>query len=521
MGSKFCNIQLSLPPETVGFTVRGLAARRHVPGWVTLTGESLQWGETQKVARELSEKLHVPALSTEYFDDDFVELAVYVEGKRAARFVPQEYEGFRRVPGNPCAWRQAMGLPEAAEKTLKTVFRERDPETVLRLLEAVLACPLRACGEAPEDVPPPEDASFLNAYLRGLERRRGKKQNRTKLTLRSEVPYHRMDFISLPLLLNRDGEGRTPLWDVADGELRELFRAELPARIHTCLRDRITGRVYVRELGLPGSKADCRALVFSGDGRLLDDFPVPWDGWFEGVFPDPGRFFSDGACRNCVTRKTEWSLERRSSPERFSHILLLPGGKLFFFRQWAAPDSRALNRCSLNVINADGTGHIERELPHEAFLRAAVAVGDALYLGFQSPDCLACFDGELRERWSVPLKSWVHEIFPDPEAGTLTLYTVDAVETFDTETHTVTAVRAASPGEAIPPLGVLPGVGPVIWTGGVEVWDHFLIPVSRHRPKGTPFTLLQDGCRTLLVTSSYPESDTKPGLWRLYELKKV
>jgi len=46
-------------------------------------------GAYQEVIRRTSS----PMLSTEYFDDDYVEFAVYENGKFLTRHVPVEYEG--------------------------------------------------------------------------------------------------------------------------------------------------------------------------------------------------------------------------------------------------------------------------------------------------------------------------------------------------------------------------------------------------------------------------------------------
>ena len=143
MGSKFCNINIQgVPLETVRAAAPECQAFSCAPNWVTLVSPRFQWGCTQRYAKALSEAVPAPVLSTEYFDDDYVEFAVYREGQLAARHVPVTYEDLRRACGRTGAFMTAFGLSFADTPLLKKVFALRGCEESVLLMESLLGCPI-------------------------------------------------------------------------------------------------------------------------------------------------------------------------------------------------------------------------------------------------------------------------------------------------------------------------------------------------------------------------------------------
>lgn len=143
MGAKFCNLNIyGGDPEAVRAACSGLHVCQAVPRWITVTGGTLSWGTTQSAARILSKALGCPVLSTEYFDDDYVEFAIWLHGKRLTHHVPAAYEDFPRKKGNAKVFLETFGLSPLDEKPFKQALAEEDPEESVRLMEAFLGCPM-------------------------------------------------------------------------------------------------------------------------------------------------------------------------------------------------------------------------------------------------------------------------------------------------------------------------------------------------------------------------------------------
>lgn len=160
MGSKFCNLNLrgTIEQAALDAVLPGAKKFPWENGWTTLTWERLQWGSTQDQAKKLSMATGSPVLSTEYFDDDYVEFAVYREGKRAARHVPVTYEDLRKSRGRPEKFLEALGLNLADAPRLKKIFQAEDCEEATVLLESFLGCPMFGVDEdtPPTEIPDPE-----------------------------------------------------------------------------------------------------------------------------------------------------------------------------------------------------------------------------------------------------------------------------------------------------------------------------------------------------------------------------
>ena len=84
MGSKFSNLNVyGADPAAVEALCPGAAVRSLAGNWVTAAGGYPEWGTAQKEAKRLSGTLPCPVLSTEYFEDNYVESTAAANGRHA------------------------------------------------------------------------------------------------------------------------------------------------------------------------------------------------------------------------------------------------------------------------------------------------------------------------------------------------------------------------------------------------------------------------------------------------------
>lgn len=533
MGAKFANLNIRTADEAaVSALCPELKTRAVVPGWVTAAGENLEWGTAQKEARRLSKVLPCPVVSTEYFDDDFVEFAVYQSGKRTARHIPAAYEGYGPLKGKPKAWANALDLPQEGETALKAIFRETGPELSLRLLECVLGCPLWVDAEFLEEVAPP-DPAYLEAYL-DRKKAESKLKNQTKLVLLDEVAGDFGWHLTYPAVRREEQRDRKTFWAVKDGRFYQLFEQTVPGKaVGYRAQDRGDG-VSLLTFEDHGSREPADwgedTVVFSDRGEVLEIFRPGETALENGCFLDRDRVFLAGACWNIRTHQKEWDLNLGAAAYGIHTPCRLDGGRLavVYDLQGAPLDSY------LVTFFPDGSGKCVKKLPHFRHWESPAADGDDLYLACR--DRLTCYTPELEEQWSVQLEEDVGQLgkpYPDSVGRMLYMSTYRQVTAFNLETRRVSAVRKFAVGEDCFLQEVLPGVGPILLTGDAsfEVWDRELWTISRHRAKGNISQWLrQEGCLYLLTTRD-EERDVlnvdgqwqsvvkKPGCLRLYELK--
>lgn len=537
MGSKFCNLNVyggdlaaveSLCPD---FAVRSL-----VPGWVTVASESLAWGETQKAAARLSKALPVPVLSTEYFDDDYVEFALFQSGRRAARHVPAEFEAFRRIPGKSKAWAEVLGLSEENENLLPLVFKETDPETSLHLLECVLGCPLWVDAEWMDDAALPTK-DYLENYL-SKKREKKRIRSRTKLTLLDEITG---DFDGSYPLIKREAEsGQFSFWDIQDGKFRKLFQKEYPDILPQMASYRSPGQTESALL-MHGSwfhngKSGRFAQAFSEEGEVLDQWFCEGDE--EGVSPyisllDQDRTYDEGVCRNFRTHKVDWDLGLARDYTAIYTPLRFADGRLVI----AYSKKQSLQSEFLMSFRPDGSDRVVREVPYGQYVYgqcwdSPIVSGDKLYYG--SGKRIFCCNSLLEELWAIEIDEPIGYSRPHLDEITQTLYLphLHDLLALDLKTKKIRAKAASIPVKYLIILGILPGVGPILRMGDstIQVWNSDLEPVSSHRTKGSVGKIIsQDGriyLRThqkegyrIQWTNGEPEYIvTRPACLRLYEL---
>lgn len=213
MGSKFGSIHIQDGrTEEIIPLAPGHVVCQAMPGWVSVLDRDFQWGNTHQEARKLSAALPgYTVLSVEYFDDDFVEFALYRAGKKVTRHIPATYEAYDRHVGHMADFKTLLSLDGEEEKLLRLIFRETDPENSVHLIESLLGCPIWMDPEDPRPSEPAESRAYLERYA---AQKRQRIKNHTKLTVTDEgevsLPrYH------LTYPIQRWGEnGDIELWGV-------------------------------------------------------------------------------------------------------------------------------------------------------------------------------------------------------------------------------------------------------------------------------------------------------------------
>lgn len=152
MGTKFCNLNIrSYDFENIESVVSQFGVFQCTSGWITVVSEAFQWGKTQKYAKEISLSFGVPVLSTEYFDDDYVEFSLYDCGKLVTRHVPASYEYLPKKKGNVSKFIETLRINKMDESLLKNVLSITDCAQSVYLIESLLGCPIFGVKE---DSPP-------------------------------------------------------------------------------------------------------------------------------------------------------------------------------------------------------------------------------------------------------------------------------------------------------------------------------------------------------------------------------
>nr|MBQ4318663.1 hypothetical protein [Clostridia bacterium] len=111
MGRKFCNINIKgADAQYVQTIFPNLEVKSLADGWATVVGDELDYTSVRKTAVRISKAVDVPVLSVYYFDEDYAEFVLYRNGRRTARHIPAEYEGFERVRGKHTVWAEQLGI---------------------------------------------------------------------------------------------------------------------------------------------------------------------------------------------------------------------------------------------------------------------------------------------------------------------------------------------------------------------------------------------------------------------------
>ena len=523
MGSKFCNLNVfGGDRDAVKRLCAGYTVKAQAQSWVTVMSRDLEWGMAQKEARRLSKAILQPVLSTEYFDDDYVEFGVYLGGKRVARHVPAEYEGFPRVLGKSGAWAAQFGLSQSDEKALQVIFKETSPEASLRLLECVLGCPLWPDPEAPDGSFLP-DQSYLTEYLERKKAER-KIRNQTKLTLLDEVSGDFGHLVSYPAI-RTEPKNQISVWEIHENMFRKIFQREAnggAAPYRACAHggDRFLLTFFAHNSD--------QSYIFSHSGEILDTFQPSF---LYGSFLDHDRVFLDGTVWNLRTHRQEWRMDAADTAYGIEPPVRLRDGRCVIV--YDIRGDKQLESYLMTFL-PDSSEQVKIRLDSYCHWSHPLVSGDAVFLG--CGDRVVCYNGALEEQWDIPLSTGVGQLgkaFLDEVTRTLYLSTYDRVTASDLEKRQVSAVRRIPESEECYLHDLFPGVGPIMLTGdsSFQVWDQTLTPISRHRTKGVINQVVHQNGSVYLLTNSLAENTMqktehgwkllplKPGCLRLYELE--
>lgn len=128
--------------------------------WLTVTSPYFTWGNTQKYAKAFSKSLGCPVLSTEYFDDDYVEFALYCAGKLITKHIPVAYENFAKKKGNAAKIIDCLALNLTDESALKKALAVSDCEESVHLIESFLGCPIFDVKDGAPPTGAPDRSAF-------------------------------------------------------------------------------------------------------------------------------------------------------------------------------------------------------------------------------------------------------------------------------------------------------------------------------------------------------------------------
>lgn len=468
-----------------------------------------------KRGETISKALPCPVLSTEYFADAYVAFTVYYNGRRIARHVPAECEGFPRSPGKSKTWSEQLGLSQETEKILQIVFKETSPEVSLRLMECVLDCPLWVDTEF-IDVTPAPTQEYLTEYI---ERKRAEKgiKNRTKLILRDEAEGNFSGFVIYPAVREEHKNGRKSFWTIQDGALRKLFEKEISGWVVRFLaEDRERDTFLLTFSGMYQGKTQEVACVFSNEGDVLGTFTDNEGRLLCGSFLDRDRIFLDGGCYNIRTHQKEWNLGIGKTAYGIHSPCRLDNGRLAVVYD---TESQPLNSYFMS-FQPDGSEKIVLKLSQFNHWAYPVAYNNEFLLACGS--VLTAYDSFLKEQWSMDLGENVGQLgrpLLDAEEKMLYMSTYRRITAFDLEKREITAVRNVSDGENCYLYDVLPGEGSIMLTGGssIQVWNSELTPISRHKTKGEIGQILHQDEKTYILTNARNENNVIVKI-RLYEL---
>ena len=312
MGSKFGSInikgsiaQISLPLDV---TVREISH-----GWTTIASEDFGWGTTHEVAQRYSRTIEGTVLSTEYFDDDYVEFVLYRDGKRVAIHIPAEYEDYPRKVGRLKGFVNALSMPQDDEKLFRAVFKETDPATSVLLMESLLGCPIDVRAEALDTTMPPT-RSYLENYLE--KKKTSKLKNQTRLVLIDEknlcFGWHPTYPIVHRVLGNSHSRDNNPqeVYVIDDnGKLCRLFELNISGQLDEHFGFSNGHGVTTLQYNSPGEDKHIWFYVFLDDGTMLDKKELQFSDGLTHTKPvviDNSRVFLGGICYNFRERAVEW-----------------------------------------------------------------------------------------------------------------------------------------------------------------------------------------------------------------------
>ena len=525
----FCRDQAAVEALCPNYTVRSL-----MPNWVTVADRSLRFDLGLREARRLSRALPYPVLLVHCFDEDFVDVSIYRNGKRIARHAPAEHPSARKNQSNAAIFAECFALSAEEEESLRLVFQEENPEAVLHLIACVLNCVLWVDADWIDSAALP-DRSYLTEYLERVQAVE-KLKNRTKLTLKDTMPGMFGWSVGHPVVQyeNENWAEQTCWIAEADGHFKKLYGINLPGQV---LRN---ARVVQKDdlLGVTVEGWQESAFhVLRMDGTILYSRTYPGTQPANPCILDECHVFNKGCCTDFYTGEMVWDLQ------------LTPQGGIAYVYGAPVETEEGCYVCTyqlvqnymtkeeivtdhLLVFDRNGSVRGRVELPETEHWRTPVCRDGKIWLLNRierGKYVLSCYDTELRKLSERETEEVRMPWFDEAQGRCYVESGRYALIAADLKTGAVCARRRLEGGANGFVIGVLPGVGPVLQYGGstIEVLDASLQTISRHRTKGESVQMLQIEGHTFLLTHQYDESRwnggcrlrDSEGAVRLYELK--
>lgn len=528
MGAKFANLQVhngnidavkGLCPESC--SVSSLS-----DGWITITGSGLEWETAQKEARRISKELDCSILSTEYFDDDFVELAVYKAGKKVTGHIPASYESIQRSIGKPKKFVEALHLQPDDEKLLKTVFQEESPEICVHLMESLLGCVLWVDKES-LNLAKPLGRDYLDQYLSN-KAAKAKIKNQTKLVLMDELTGDFDSGLTYPIVRqeNRSMSEKT-VWSIStNGHWKRDFSTDMPGRVEVHRAYCRSETKTVLTFGLWGAQGiSMKMCCYTNDGDIKSIIECNDLGALHASFLTESLLFREGTCNDLDNGSVLWDLGLGRTAYGIKAPQRVSADRYAFAYDTMFGDESGY----LTIFNLDGEITHSVKLPVARHWAYPMVVDGKIYMHYSvnnESSVFACFDSELNEEWYIEISGTEQLGKPVIDVKNQTVYfhaSFDCIVVVGLTERQVLASRKVSSSEYASLINIFPGVGPIVQTGDstIEVWNSRLETISRHRTKGNIMEVIHQNshCYVTTLKEDQTSSPFDNSVARVYELR--
>lgn len=527
MGAKFANIQIkngniesvkNLCPAV--YTISSLSN-----GWITITGPGLEWGTAQPEAKRISKEIDCSILSVEYFDDDFVEFAIFKKGKKVAGHTPAEYEGFPRSLGKPKKFAEALELGSDNEKILKVIFKEQSPEICVHLMESLLACVLWADDDSIEYAKP-IGRDYLEQYIY-RKAAKDKIKNKTKLTLLDELLGDWGFGLTYPVVRQENGDGSDKsVWSIStDGRWQKDFSVDEPGQVEEyrsyCRTDTKTVLTFALRRA---QNIRMNMCCFSNTGDMIEKIESDDFGTLHASFLNDFLLFREGVCHDLCNHTVLWDLGLGITAHGIKSPQKLENGSYVFVYDTIGESAGGF----LATFDLNGNITHRFQMPEAWHWGLPVVDGMNIYMGYYTSlnkSVFSCLNMELHETWNIEIPGVSELEKPLFDTDSHIVYfkaSYDSVVAVNTAERKIVASMKIPDDKYISLLNIIPAVGLVVQTGDstIEVWNDRLEIISRHRTKGAIMEIIQEHGQHYITTLK-ENSGANSDVARIYQLQPV
>lgn len=150
MGTKFANLHIQTEnlDEVIDIIKKLKMSSSYYVGafgrWISVYGDSYDWGTIGTEAQVISQLLKYPVLSVGYFDDDIVEMGLYQHNHLITKHVTGfgvDVYGLEFVEMDKQSFEQILNLG-LDTKELASILKNEDPSELVEGMETILDLPL-------------------------------------------------------------------------------------------------------------------------------------------------------------------------------------------------------------------------------------------------------------------------------------------------------------------------------------------------------------------------------------------